>query len=276
VNVTGSDGFHALSRTITFEISERRSSSFSGDPANVVVGHVTEFSILTELRSDASELTVRVTPAADAVAPLLARAVGPSLAGFGLTGWLADPRLESISNSGEVRMNDNWNGDPALAAAMAAAGAFPFSDPGSADAALITPGLSDAPSWRVSAATPGFGSVLFEVMPATPLDGVKSPRLANGSFRHRLDSVHATVLGFVVQGGTAVTLTLRVSAASAGIPAASISAFDSAGAPIAAQHVAADDHGTTMLVLSLAPGADTVVLRAATSGEDIFVGWSVE
>jgi hypothetical protein len=68
--------------------------------------------------------------------------VGPSLAGFGVTGFLADPRLAIFSSTGtRLAENDNWGtrvGTATLATApiFSAVGAFPLNG-GSRDAALL-------------------------------------------------------------------------------------------------------------------------------------------
>lgn len=66
---------------------------------------------------------------------VLIRAIGPSLAPFGLSGLLADPILTIFNASGvAVAANDNWLSPDA--ATMTAVGAFPLSA-GSRDAALV-------------------------------------------------------------------------------------------------------------------------------------------
>jgi len=68
---------------------------------------------------------------ADAPVTLLIRAVGPSLAQFGVEDVLADPQLQIVGGPG----NDNWSGEDV---AQAAAQVFAFSLPvGSKDAALL-------------------------------------------------------------------------------------------------------------------------------------------
>ena len=67
---------------------------------------------------------------------MLVRAVGPGLAGFGVTGALADPTLTVFDQAGRiVATNDNWVSAD-VAAATQSAGAFPISS-GSLDAALV-------------------------------------------------------------------------------------------------------------------------------------------
>ncbi len=70
---------------------------------------------------------------------VLIRAVGPTLASLGVSGTLADPRLELIRQgapaaTATVATNDNW--DAALAPTFSSVGAFALT-PGSRDAALV-------------------------------------------------------------------------------------------------------------------------------------------
>ena len=67
---------------------------------------------------------------------LLIRAVGPTLGTLGVTGTLADPKLEIIPSGATtpIASNDNW--DASLAPVMASVGAFALT-PGSRDAALV-------------------------------------------------------------------------------------------------------------------------------------------
>ncbi len=67
---------------------------------------------------------------------LLIRAVGPTLAQFGVTGFLADPRMEITSQAtgAIVASNDDWNA--ALAPTFASVGAFALGV-GSKDAAVV-------------------------------------------------------------------------------------------------------------------------------------------
>ena len=67
--------------------------------------------------------------------PLLIRAVGPGLAALGVSGTLADPKLEIYDSKGvKVVENDNWNAN--LAPVFAGVGAFRLPD-ASRDAALV-------------------------------------------------------------------------------------------------------------------------------------------
>jgi hypothetical protein len=65
---------------------------------------------------------------------VLVRGAGPALAGFAVTGTLADPRIELYRGTARIAENDDWlAGD---APTHVAASAFPF-PPGSKDAALL-------------------------------------------------------------------------------------------------------------------------------------------
>jgi hypothetical protein len=73
--------------------------------------------------------------------PLLVRAAGPALTGFGVTGALLDPTLAIFDRQGrQIATNDNWSANFTDSAAIRAAalrvGAFAFAD-GSRDAAAI-------------------------------------------------------------------------------------------------------------------------------------------
>ncbi len=69
---------------------------------------------------------------------VLVRAIGPTLAAFGVGGTLADPRLELLNAAGtRVAENDNWGGSIDLKAAFAAVGAFALTPDNSRDAAVL-------------------------------------------------------------------------------------------------------------------------------------------
>ncbi|MEY2878711.1 MAG: hypothetical protein RLZZ15_1091 [Verrucomicrobiota bacterium] len=92
---------------------------------------------------------------------LLVRAVGPTLTVFGVTGTLADPRLEVRDANGVVATNDDWDG--ALAATFAQAGAFALPS-GSRDAALVvTLAAGRGYTAQVAGANSSTGEALVEI-----------------------------------------------------------------------------------------------------------------
>ena len=134
--------------------------------------------------------------------PLLVRAVGPSLAGFGLGADLSEnPRIALHDSAGTfVAQNDNW--DSGLAETFARLGAFPL-PPGSADAALVRP-VTGGGSALVTGTTSGL--VLVEVYDA----GGERSRLASLSARSFVGSGNDVLIaGFVIAGPTARTLLIR-------------------------------------------------------------------
>ncbi len=95
---------------------------------------------------------------------LLIRAVGPRLGAFGVTGVLADPKLEIFDAQGaKVTENDSWAAS--LAGTFASVGAFAL-DNGSRDAALLAllpPGSYTA---QVRGSDGGTGEALIEIYEA--------------------------------------------------------------------------------------------------------------
>ena len=135
---------------------------------------------------------------------LLLRAVGPTLAAFGLSGALPNPRLEVIDSAGRtVATNDDWGTAPNLAeltASFPLAGAFGLVS-GSRDAALIAslpPGAYSAVI-RNSDAT-GSGTALVEIYDLAP---DSTARLVNLSARAFSGSGEQTAIVGVALGGKA-------------------------------------------------------------------------
>jgi hypothetical protein len=95
---------------------------------------------------------------------VLIRAVGPTLGAvpFGLSGVLADPKLELFDDAGaKLTENDNW--DATTGATFSGAGAFGLS-PGSRDAALVTTLFSGRSyTVQVKGADGGTGVALVEI-----------------------------------------------------------------------------------------------------------------
>jgi hypothetical protein len=95
-------------------------------------------------------------------ARVLVRAVGPSLAAFGLTGTAADPRLSLIrqSDGQTLAQNEDWTSE--MASSFARAGAFPLIT-GSKDAALVIDLPAGAYTVRLQNASAAAGIVLAEL-----------------------------------------------------------------------------------------------------------------
>lgn len=96
---------------------------------------------------------------------VLVRAVGPTLATFGVTGTLADPNLTVFRGSTSLATNDNWQDQAnatAVASAALASGAFAL-PAGSKDAALLLTLEPGSYTFRVAGAGTSTGVALVEV-----------------------------------------------------------------------------------------------------------------
>ncbi len=136
--------------------------------------------------------------------PMLVRAVGPTLGGFGVSGVLADPRLSLVSGTATVATNDNWLA--ADGATMTGMGAFALTA-GSRDAALITPLATGPFTAPVTATDGGSGVALLEVYDASP---VATSYLVNASTRAFVGTGDNVLIpGFVIAGPGSLRLLIR-------------------------------------------------------------------
>jgi cyclophilin family peptidyl-prolyl cis-trans isomerase len=96
---------------------------------------------------------------------VLIRATGPALTDFGVSGILADPKLQLLptGTSTVIAENDNWGGDAQISAAGSRVGAFPLVNGGSKDAALLVTLPPGNYSAQVTGADGGTGIGLIEV-----------------------------------------------------------------------------------------------------------------
>ncbi len=143
---------------------------------------------------------------------VLLRAVGPTLAAHGVAEPLADPRIGvSLPGAGApLAANDDWGagGDAGeLSRVMADAGAFGL-PPSSRDAALVVSLAAAGHTAVISSANGGSGIALGEVYSlAGPGSGL---RLANLSSRGRVGrGEEGLIAGFVIAGAGGRTVLLR-------------------------------------------------------------------
>lgn len=114
----------------------------------------------------AAVLTAGFVIAGNGPMRLLVRAVGPTLAAFGLSGVITDPRLEVFSGgAGAFATNSGWGNDAALADSARRAGAFALPTNSRDAAVLMTlePGAYTAQLASVSGAT-GIGMIEIYVL----------------------------------------------------------------------------------------------------------------
>jgi hypothetical protein len=135
---------------------------------------------------------------------MLVRAVGPTLAGFGVSGVLTDPRFSLVGGTGPVASNDNWLvGD---AATMAGVGAFALNS-GSKDAALVATLPTGAFTAPVTATDGGSGVALLEVYDASSASSVNVVNASTRAYVGTGDSV--LIPGFVISGSGTLKLLIR-------------------------------------------------------------------
>lgn len=174
-------------------------------------GRIVNLSVRSSARSRTSPLIVGFVVSGGGK-PILIRATGPALAGFGVGGTLPDPCLElhATVNGQDIvaASNDNWgsSGTVALSTAFAATGAFALADAASLDAALLSTvdGLRTVSVYDTAGRS---GVTLVEVYDVGPGN---AQRLVNESARNFVGTGDdILVAGFVVSGNTPKRLLLR-------------------------------------------------------------------
>lgn len=115
------------------------------------------------LKEIGSGFTLGFVIAGETAPTVLIRAVGPGLAGVGVTsGALRDPRLTLYAGTNRIEENDNWGGGAALTAAMAQVGAFAV-PANSLDAAVLATLQPGSYSVQISGTEGATGLVIVEV-----------------------------------------------------------------------------------------------------------------
>jgi hypothetical protein len=126
--------------------------------------------------------------------PVLLRAIGPSLAGFGVLGALADTVLELHGPAGFTTItNDNWRDDSAQEALIVATGIPPTNELESAMVQTLAPGNYTA---IVSGKNNTSGVALIEVYDLTPSVFEKLGNISTRAFVDSGDNV--VIAGFIL------------------------------------------------------------------------------
>ena len=137
---------------------------------------------------------------------VLIRAIGPTLAGFGVDGPLADPKLVLYRGQDVLHQNDNWSGSM-IAETTSRLGAFALAN-GSADAAMLVDLPPGSYTAQISAGAAS-GTALVEVYDASQAVADQS-RLINIATRGRIAGKDDTLIaGIVVTGNTAKRILVR-------------------------------------------------------------------
>lgn len=219
---------------------------------------------------------------------VIVRAIGPSLAGFGLSGVLADPILELHEPGNVVVTNDNWQDDPSQASMISATGLAPSNSAESAIVATLQPGAYTA---IVSGKNGTSGVGLAEVY---DLDTAASSQLGNISGRGFVQIGDNVMIGGFIVGNNigAARVVLRAlgpslsgSGLSSVLPDPILELHDSNGALIGLNDNWQDDPNQAALITDsglaptnnlesailagLAPGAYTAIVVGKNGGTGI-------
>ncbi len=178
------------------------------------ITRISNISIRSQVGGSVGLLTVGVSIGGGSTAalkPLLVRAVGPTLAAFGVDPALSNPRLTLLSGQTLVAQNDDWGGDITVIGAGSAVGAFNFNDQTSKDAALVHSATVGGYTMQITGTTES-GIALAEVYDATPASDFTNttPRLTNVSALTRV-GVGGDVLiaGFAISGAAPKSVLIR-------------------------------------------------------------------
>src|SRR5207248_1318590 len=114
-----------------------------------------------------------------------------SLTQLGVSGALADPKMDLFSGQTVIGSNDNWGGAATLTNAFSQVGAFAYVSATSKDAAISNTAMpSGAYTVQVSGVGGAGGTVIAELYDATPPNTFTSstPRLINVSVLKQITS----------------------------------------------------------------------------------------
>ncbi len=183
------------------------------DPEGSIHAHLINLSLLTPLepKEGVSLGFVLGGAGTTGTAPVLMRAVGPTLQQFGVTDAHSDPHLDFFNGTVKVAENDDWNNDPSRDTEFARLGAFPFTSKTSRDASLYASAVAKGNNAiYVSGTGSARGTVLAELYDGTPTSAytLTTPRLINISVLKQLGSGGVTT-GFVVSGVGTVKVLIR-------------------------------------------------------------------
>jgi hypothetical protein len=177
--------------------SELGSTTSAAAVVTVVERGMLVGSVRTDSGNGAASLRAAFAVEGTASKQMLVRAIGPALATFGVSGAMADPRLEILGARTRVLVGSNDNWDTAANAAQVAivsaqVGAFALSA-GSKDSAVLGTYAPGTYQVRVSDVTGGTGAVLLEIFDA---DSV--PRLVYLATRAMVGGVGGNLIAGIV------------------------------------------------------------------------------
>src|SRR5205085_2222676 len=204
-NGSGNANFNAMVPQIA---AGRRVTATATDPADntsefsAAIGQLLNISTRMEVLTGNSVLIGGFIVSGTGNKVVLLRALGPTLAQFGLTGVLADPTIELHDGTGAIiASNDNWKTDQQ--AAITATGLAPPNDLEPAILHTFTPGNYTA-IVRGKNNTTGIGLV-----EAYDVDQAPATTLTNISTRGFVDVGQNTMIGGFISGDGNVKVIVR-------------------------------------------------------------------
>ncbi|HVU34465.1 MAG TPA: immunoglobulin domain-containing protein [Opitutaceae bacterium] len=199
--------------------------------------------------------------------PLLVRAVGPSLAPYGVTDFMTDPRLTVFENSTAILSNDDWSGDDGRTL-----GAFQL-PAGSKDAVVRNAFSGRNYTAQVDSSTGGTGEALVELYDADISS--TATQLVNISSRTQLDDGQRLIVGMTLTGQASKGLVMR--AVGPGLlgfdvttahPDPQIELYDSNSVKIASNDNWSRDDGESAGAFPLTVGSkDAVLVKTLPPGQ---------
>lgn len=152
LQVSGADGGGGLALVELYDVGSGR-------------GRLVNVSTRAQVGTGADVLVAGFSVVGTASKRLLIRAVGPSLAAFGVAGTLTDPMVEvkALGATETTASNDDWGGTATLKAAFGSVGAFGLVSDSSADAAVIVNVAPGSYTATVSGKNGTTGVALVEV-----------------------------------------------------------------------------------------------------------------
>ncbi|MDO8543856.1 MAG: hypothetical protein Q7S40_25720 [Opitutaceae bacterium] len=141
--------------------------------------------------------------------PVLVRAIGPGLRGFGVSDALDNPRLQLFDSTGKaIAENDDWNGTSDISTTGDRVGAFKLTA-GSRDSAIVAT-LPPGGYTAVVTGVNGNGVALIEVYDAATSEQLSTQQLVNISTRGFVDTGDGNLIaGFVVTGNAPKRVLIR-------------------------------------------------------------------
>ena len=190
----------SLNAKLNQELARMRSDFSSNDGVGLI-----NISVRARAGAEAGTPIPGFVLAGENTKPMVIRAVGPTLADFGVSGVLADPSLSLISGSDTLATNSQWL--PADGTTFAEVGGFPLGS-GSNDAAIVV--SLGAGSYTTPVETSGndAGVTLLEVYDGAVAN--ESLKVVNTSTRAFVGTGDDRLVpGFVVQGSGVARLLIR-------------------------------------------------------------------